>query len=123
MTITVKERTNRGKYQVEVSNAFMEVFVLETASSTFATQIHFKKRGTIFLTITLTQTQLAEFLQQATKKITNPSALYGVLNENVVRLYNMDLHVTKNELRLYIEISNALQFVLCDQKGIVRLIS
>lgn len=125
MSIAIMEKKVRGKYHMEASNGFIQITVMELANGSFNAQMKFKKRGNVFLTVTLTHSQLVDYLKEGIKDTTYSASgsMYGVSNESVIHLYNMDLDVTKREMSAYIAMQQSLNQILNKFEGMQYQIS
>lgn len=106
MPTTIIERFE-PQHKLIVKNRFIELSLLQRKSDkTYATRFVFKRRGTPFLTITMTHEQLIEVLECGTQDYTFLSSkpLYGVSDDSTIYLYNTELIVTETEMKLYKEI-------------------
>ena len=106
MSTTITERIE-PQHKFIVKNRFIELSLLQRKSDkSYATQIVFKRRGIPFLTMTLTQEQMLDLLEQGTQDHTFSSSkpMYGVSDDSTIYIYNMELNVTDSELKLYIEL-------------------
>ncbi|MEX3625380.1 hypothetical protein [Viridibacillus arvi] len=108
--LVVKEHEGLFK-KLDASNKFLEMIVINSAiNEEYSAQVKFKKAGAVFITLTLTHSNLMDLMQNASDGFTwsHSEPIYGVSEISVgsskIHLFNISINANDREVKMFKEL-------------------